>query len=145
MRHKERTGGDGRVGCVMCIPMKGKMKGKKNPFKPMKKKDSLEIQQPARDSVPWYNATHELCGSCTVTRSTRRFRREEQYGEVFADFVEEIIRYRFCSVQSTPPKKNPTAYPCRRRLYTPSIPYRCHDVSPRCCIVVEDCVIHRVF
>ena len=22
MRHKERTGGDGRVGCVMCIPMK---------------------------------------------------------------------------------------------------------------------------
>ena len=22
MRHRERTGGDGRVGCVMCIPMK---------------------------------------------------------------------------------------------------------------------------
>ena len=30
MRHKERTGGDGRVGCVMCIPMKYSTEKKKN-------------------------------------------------------------------------------------------------------------------
>ena len=46
MRHKERTGGDGRVGCVMCIPMKYRRKAATKTKQNKKTKISMSDSRP---------------------------------------------------------------------------------------------------